>query len=377
MPETHDVNEVYEIAEARARTEKQREYWRERQREHRIKKASLKHAAVFEPNLIRFELCSFCKKWHGTQAILADGTFLKFTLDSYHSKESVLNFVRGLQAGLPEEAGYIDHKTATELCIKDLMDTRGYAEDAAREEAKKLLLNDAYRIKLIKFHHDLARDQYFRVSKLKMCINSRMQIYHETEHYARLNCEVIMQDKSYRHFPPGLVKDPEGHYEITGPVLVPAAIDKEPWIPKDPTITALRKCFREKLQKHPDLDPAVAIQECMREVEFLEYGEPHKPAVGDLFGKSAAEIRAMSKRKPDPALTVGDLYGKTKKQILRMQRHSWDEKDNEAFEQCVIEKMKEGMTRKEAEDICEALSASSADRKLKPIDDGAGVTHIS
>lgn len=378
MPETHDISEIYETAKAHAGTEEQRAYWRDRQREHRIKKRSLEHASIFTPHITRLALCSYCKKWHAVEAILATGDMPRFSLDSYHSKDSILSFVRGIDVTVPKTAAYVDHATAMDLCMKDLMEQRGYAEDAAREEAKTLIQNDDYRTKLVKFHHDAAVLEHVRNRRLKMCMIGRMEMYKETEYFARLNCETLLADPLYRHMPEGLKRDPYGIYDITGPILVPAQIDQYPWIyTKDPSLEAFRECFTRKMKKNPKMDPRQAIEECLSETRPTKEGEDVRPAVGDLYGKSKAAIAAMTKRKLDLTLTVGDIYGLSRKQRLRMQRLGWDQEDNAAFEKCVVEKMKEGMTRKEAEDICEALSASSADRKLKPIDDGAGVTHIS
>ena len=347
-----------------------RRYWREKKQAQR----AAKKVVAFTPRITRFERCSFCRQWHPTEAILSDGNMPRFTLDSFHSKESVLNFVRGLETGLPKLAAYIDGKTAMSLCIKDLVENEGYADDAAEAEAKALIQNDVYRTKLVKFHHDAAVLENVRNRSLKMCMISRMELYKENEDIARANCTIILEDPLYRHFPPGLVKDPQGRYNLIGPVLVPLQIDSTPELTRNPDLMALGRCFTDKMRKDPSRDPQEVIEQCMTELRSTKHGQPEKPVVGDLYGKSAAEIKAMSKRKPDPTLTVGDLYGKTKKQILREQRRGWDQEDNEAFEQCVIEKMKEGKTQDEAEKLCESLSATSTDRKLEAADGVFGQT---
>ncbi|MCK4481718.1 hypothetical protein KAU55_00720 [Candidatus Bathyarchaeota archaeon] len=354
-----------------------RRYWRDKKRAQR---ASDKVAA-FTPRITRFERCSFCRQWHPTEAILSNGTMPRFTLDSFHKKESILTFVRGLEAGLPKTAAFIDLEHATALCMKQLMDETGISEDAALKQAETLIRNDGYRDKLIKLHHDTAVLESVRNRNLKMCMISRMELYKENEDIARANCMNILEDPLYRHFPPGLVKDPQGRYDLTGPVLVPLEIDSTPELTRNPALMALGQCFTEKMREKPSADPQKIVEECMGKVRSTEHGEPEKPAVGDLFGKSPAEIRAMTRTKPDQALTVGDIYGKTRKQLLRMQRHGWDQEENEAFEQCVLRKMKEGKTRDEAEKICEALSATSADRagakKKLPMAGGVwGSTHI-
>lgn len=287
-----------------------RRYWREKKRTQRASKKKV----VFEPHITEFQHCALCGEWHPIAYVLATGRYGRVSLDSYHSRETILNFVRDIDASL--------HRDKTKA-------------DAVNER------------------------------NLKMCMLSRMQLYNESEHWARANCMIILEDKMYRHFPEGLTRDPQGRYDLVGDVLVPVEIckDLDVSLTKDPTILALGRCFTEKMKKNPSMDPQEAVEECMSELRSTEQGDLKKPAVGDLFGKSAAEIRAMSKRKQDPSFTVGDLSGLTQKQILRMQRHGWDQDDNAAFEACVREKMeKEHMTRKEAEEACEALSATTADR---------------
>lgn len=361
---------VVEMTTPQEKIDAIRAYWREKKQAQRAAKKKL----VFEPHITEFQRCALCGEWHPTGFILASGRYSRVSLDSYHKKEVILNFVRGLQIGLPKLAAFIDGKTAMSLCIKDLVENEGYAEAAAKEEAKTLIQNDIYRTKLVKFHHDAAVLENVRNRRLKMCMLGRMEMFKETENIARANCMNLLEDPLFRHFPEGLVKDPQGRYDLVGDVLVPFEIckDLEISLIKNPTIKALQQCFTAKMKKNPDLDPGVAMQECMSELKSTEHGEPEKQQVGDLYGKSAAEIRAMSKSKPDSSLTVGNIFGLTRKQRLRMQRHGWDQKDNEAFEQCVVEKMKEGKTRKEAEDLCEALSDVSTDSTLEPAGDVAG-----
>jgi len=358
-----------------------RRYWRDKKR---VQRAAQKKV-VFEPHITEFQRCSFCGEWHPVAFILASGRYSQVSLDSYHSKESIVEWLRGLMATLPKPKGYIDHETAMELSTRQLMADEGYEKDEAEKQAKKLILNDDYRTRLIKLDRDERRLENITDLRLRMCTRSRMQLYKENEQTAILHCEIIVNDPLMRHAPPGVPLEPvESFLSQATDVIVPVEIckDLDVSLTKDPTIIALGRCFTQKMRKQPDMDPQEAVEECMSELRSTEQGDLKKPAVGDLFGKSAAEIRAMSKRKQDPSFTVGDLSGLTQKQILRMQRHGWDQDDNAAFEACVREKMeKEHMTRKEAEEACEALSASSADRagakKKLPLAEGvAGQIHV-
>ena len=260
-------------------SKEQREYWRLAQRKHRIKQASLKQAAVFKPHITRFELCSFCGKWHPTEAILRTGNFARFSLDSFHTAENI-------------------------LAATDMFQTR-----------------------------------------MERCTQSRMQFYNEDEHTAKLHCEIILNDPLYRHAPPGVPS-----LAPADQILAPIHIDNKPWLSKDPAIIALGKCFTVKMRENPDMDPQKAVEESMSELKTVGKGEREKQTVGDLFGKSAAEIRAMTKKKKQAGMTVGDLFGQTTEEIV-------------AFQKCVKEKMQtENMTREEAEKACEVLKDTSADR---------------
>ncbi|MCK4434924.1 hypothetical protein KAU92_05485, partial [Candidatus Bathyarchaeota archaeon] len=170
-------------------TEYQREYWRLAQKKHRIKQASLEQAAIFRPNITRFERSSVDGRWYPTAAILPSGDFVRFSLDSYHSASGILRRPLKLPKGVPK----------TEI---DSINSREF----------------------------------------EICVDSRMHLYHESERIARANCSLVLEDPLYRHFPPGLIRDPQGRYDVTG--VVPVEIDKEPWSSRDPIIQALRKCFR-------------------------------------------------------------------------------------------------------------------------------------
>jgi len=286
-------------------TEYQREYWRLAQKKHRIKQANLEQAAIFKPNITRFERCSIDGKWYPTAAILRTGDIVRFSLDSYHRASGIPQRPLKLPKDVPK----------TEI---DSINSREF----------------------------------------EICVDSRMLLYHESENIARANCSLVLEDPLYRHFPPGLIQDPQGRYHVTD--AVPIEINSEPWLFGDPIIHALRKCFKEKMKKH--MKPEKAVKECMDSIKQVE---TDNLTVGDLFGKSRAEIAAMTRKPDDPNLTVGNLFGKTTEQILREQRHGWNQNESEAFEKCVIDQMKEGKTRDEAEKLCEALSATSTDKKLK------------
>jgi len=187
----------------------------------------------------------------------------------------------------------------------------------------------------------LGEDQV--IDPVGQCARTRMQIYHESYEVAEHNCKILMEDPLYRHFPPGLIQ-PAGKMDGThldSTYLLMDAKEKQ-------SIDELQRCFQKKVKE--GMDPADAVQECTLELRREKDPEKQEFTVGDLYGKSRAEIDAMTPKKKDPNLTVGDLYGKSTKEIL-------------AFEKCVKEKMQtDNMTREEAEKACEALNTMSADR---------------
>lgn len=210
------------------------------------------------------------------------------------------------------------------------------------------------------FHADGLGITGRQATPMEKCIGNIMDVWGEDEAAARQTCMKLLNDPFYHHYLP------ETKQLVTGKPKIDCS---EILFKTTPAEKALATFINR------GFSPREAWQKAQE-----QFPEKQAVTVGDLFGKSRAEIAAMTKKKKDPTLTVGDLFGKTKKQILREQRRGWDQEDNEAFEQCVIEKMKEGKTRKEAEDICEALNATSADRGAKkklPLAEGvAGQIHV-
>lgn len=237
-----------------------RRYWRDKKRAQR---ASRKIVA-FTPRITEFQLCSFCRKWHPTAAILRTGHYLRFTLDSFHSRSMIDDWLR------------------------------------ETESARKLAAGPARQ------HQDLY------VSRLEACAVTRMQIYKESRGVAEHNCKILFEDPLLRHNPPGLIHpaDKLEGIDLEFPVRLDAKQQEE--------LSEMKRCFRKKAEK--GIDPVDAVNECM--VEVHKQKDPNKElfTVGDLFGKSPKEIATMTKKEKNPSLTVGDLYGKTKKQILDEQR---------------------------------------------------------
>lgn len=207
------------------------------------------------------------------------------------------------------------------------------------------------------FHADGLGITDIQATPMEQCIGNMRDVYGEDEATARKTCMKLLNNPFYHHYLP------ETKQLVTGKPKIDCS---EILFKTTPT----EKAFATLINR--GFSPQEAWQKAIE-----QFPKKQAMTVGDLFGKSRAEIDAMTKSKTDPALTVGDLYGKTKKQILTMQRRGWDQKDNEVFEQCVIEKMKEGKTRKEAEDLCEALAGVSGDNELELAEGVAGQTHIS
>lgn len=276
-----------------------RAYWREAQRRHRAKKADLASKG-FTPRITQFQLCSMCGEWHPTRAILPDGTFARFNLDSFHNPTEINDWRRNVRLlvdlKLPEQ-------DPLDKCVANLKD-EGWTEKKAKEECEKRIEDPDWR----KSDDQLEEVKRNFITQLEMCTRSRMEFYEETREVAEANCKILLEDPLLRHTPPGLI--------------MPGAIDNKPEETRGPDMATLGKCFTRKVLKE-GLDPQEAVQECMFELQHKKAEkEAEKPreTVGDLFGKTPAEIEAMRKKPEDDKFTVGDLYGQTKKEILKQQR---------------------------------------------------------
>lgn len=289
-----------------------RAYWRQKQREHRASKRG-DTIRTFKPRILSWALCSYCEGWHPLRAILPTSEFATFSLDSFHDRAAVEEWTRNVELVADEPGTLLN---PMETCIAWQMKEEGAeTEEQAKANCEVLISGvstDTHWKQFLK-----QKDQAL-ISNLYMCIHSRVQFYKESESIAKHNCEILLNDPFMRHFPPGLIApadlDPSPNTVDAYDLSDEDHVDRE----------ELSACFAEKV--NDGTAPLQAVKECVVEIGFkksMDALKESRKGVGNLYGKSRAEIAAMSgKSAPDPSLTVSrvSLFGKTKKQILEEQR---------------------------------------------------------
>lgn len=281
-----------------------RRYFRERKLQQRRALAQEGHY-TFHPRIIRYETCSYCHQEHPVLAILPNGSLVRLTLDSYHKESDIMNYYHTIRGLMKIDEAKLLTKDPLTRCIAERMREKDETEEEARRACEKIQADPAVQELTAILQKDL--DEALP-TPMQMCARARMDLYQETREIAEHNCQIIMNDPMYRHNPPGLI-------------LAPAAVDSNPHESRDPRKRFLDKCFAEKIRK--GVDPKDAVNRCIVEFhqeEEKEKEETPKATVGDLYGKSPAEIAAMVAELEDfTTMTLPRLYGKTKKQILKEQ----------------------------------------------------------
>lgn len=208
------------------------------------------------------------------------------------------------------------------------------------------------------FHADGLGITGRQATPMEKCMGNMIDVYGEDEATARETCMKLLNDPFYHHYLP------ETKQLVTGKPKIDCSEISFKTTPAEKALaTLINRGFspREAWQKAQE-----------------QFPKKQAMTVGDIYGKTRAEIRAMTKKKPDPSLTVGDLFNKSPAEIRAMS----DQEENETYKQCVEKKMQtKNMTREEAEKACEVLKDTGADRADKnklPMADGiAGQTHVS